>query len=75
MSELRIMEKLDEALKILKGKQPSDKWMDINDVCEYTSMSKSSIRRACADGRLKYSNTQGKFLFLKSEAERWIRNG
>ena len=75
MSELRIMEKLDEALKILKGKQPSDKWMDINDVCEYTSMSKSSIRRACADGRLKYSNTQGKFLFLKSDVEIWIQNG
>ena len=75
MSELRIMEKLDEALKILKGKQPSDKWMDINDVCEYTSMSKSSIRRACADGRLKYSNTQGKFLFKKSDVERFIKNG
>ena len=75
MSELRVMEKLDEVLQIVKGKQPSDKWMDINDVCEYTSMSKSSVRRACADSRLNYSNTQGKFLFKKSDVERWISNG
>ena len=75
MSELRVMEKLDEVLQIVKGKQPSDKWMDINDVCEYTSLSKSSIRRACADSRLPYSNSQGKFLFKKSTVERFIKNG
>ena len=75
MQELRVLEKLDEVLQMLKGKKPSDKWMDLNDVCEYTSMSKSSVRRACADSRLNYSNTQGKFLFKKSDVERWISNG
>ena len=75
MSELRVLEKLDEVLQIVKGKQPSDKWMDINDVVEYTSMSKSSVRRACADGRLKFIDSQGKHLFRRSSVEAWLSNG
>ena len=70
--EIRILEKLDNILNLLKGKQTPDGYLDITGVENYSSMSKSSIRRACADGRLKYSNTQGKFLIKKSDAERWI---
>ena len=73
--ELRVVEKLNEILSLLKGKQPVDGWMDINDVCDYSSMSKSSVRRSCADGRLKYSDQHGKFLFRKSDVESWIQNG
>ena len=65
----------DEILAMLKGKAPKDGWMDINQVSEYSSMSKTSIRRACADGRLKYSDSHGKFLFKRSDVERWISNG
>ena len=75
MQELRVLEKLDEVLQMLKGKKPSDKWMDLNDVCEYTSMSKSSVRRACADSRLKFVDSQGKHLFKKSSVESWLQNG
>ena len=75
MSELRVIEKLDEVLQMLKGKQPSDKWMDLNDVVDYSSMSRSSIFRSCKEGRLKYSGSHGKFLFRKSDVERWIKNG
>jgi len=38
-------------------------------------MSKSAIRRACAEGRLKYNNSQGKHLFKKSAVESWLSNG
>ena len=73
--EIRILEKLDNILKILQGKMPKDGWMDIKQVAEYSSMSRSSIRRSCADGRLKYSDKHGKYLFLRSEVLRWIKNG
>ena len=73
--EFRIIEKLDHILKLLKGEQVEDGYMDINGVAKYSAMSKSAVRRACAEGRLKYNNSQGKHLFLKSSVERWLQNG
>ena len=73
--EYRILEKLDNILNLLKGKQVQDGYLDINGVAKYTSMSKSAIRKACSEGRLKYNDTQGKHLFLKSSVERWLNNG
>ena len=73
--EIRILEKLDNILKLLKGEQVQDGFMDINGVVKYSAMSKSAVRRACQEGKLKYSDTQGKHLFLKSNVEFWIQNG
>ena len=73
--EIRIIEKLDHILKLLKGEQVQDGYLDINGVAKYTSCSKSTIRRACAEGRLKYNNSQGKHLFRISSVEAWLSNG
>ena len=73
--EIRILEKLDNILKLLKGEQVQDGYLDINGVAKYSSMSKSAVRRACAEGRLKYNNSQGKHLFKKSAVESWLQNG
>ena len=73
--EIRILEKLDHILKLLKGEQVQDGYLDINGVAKYTSCSKSTIRRACAEGRLKYNDSQGKHLYLKSSVEAWLSNG
>jgi len=73
--ELRILEKLDNILQLLQNKIPKDNYMDIKQVAEYSSLSRSSIRRSCQEGRLKYSDKHGKFLFLKSDVESWITNG
>tara|TARA_B100001971_G_scaffold174674_1_gene168094 strand:+ start:114 stop:338 length:225 start_codon:yes stop_codon:yes gene_type:complete len=73
--ELRILEKLDNILRILQNKIPKDNYMDIGQVAEYSAMSRSSIRRSCSLGTLKYSDKHGKHLFLKSDVERWIKNG
>ena len=70
--EIRILEKLDNILNLLKGKQVQDGYLDINGVAEYTSMSKSAIRKACADGRLKYNASQGKHLYKKSDVEMFL---
>ena len=73
--EYRILEKLDNILNLLKGKQVQDGYLDINGVASYSAMSKSAIRRACAEGRLKYNDSQGKHLFKKSSVESWLQNG
>ena len=73
--EVRIVELLKEIKDIVLGKQPKDGWMDIKQVADYSSMSRSSIFRSCKEGRLKYSDSHGKYLFLKSDVERWIQNG
>ena len=70
--EIRILELLKEIKSIVLGKQPKDGWMDINQVIEYSSLSRSSIFRSCKDRRLKYSGSHGKFLFRKSDVESWI---
>jgi hypothetical protein len=73
--EIRILEKLDNILKLLKGEQIEDGYMDINGVAKYSSMGKTAIRNACKDGRLKYFDSQGKHLFRKSDIESWLQNG
>ena len=75
MENFRIVELLKEIKALVLGKQPVDGWMDISQVSEYSSMSRSSIRRSCQDGRLKYSDKHGKYLFRKSDVEDWISNG
>ena len=72
--EIRILEKLDNILKLLKGEQVQDGFMDINGVVKYSAMSKSAIRNACRLGLLKYNNSQGKHLFKKSSVETWLNN-
>ena len=72
MESYRIVELLKEIKAIVLGKQPEGGWMDISQVCEYSSMSRSSVRRSCQNGRLKYSDKHGKFLFRKSDVERWL---
>jgi len=73
--ELRIIEKLDYILKLLKGESVEDGFMDINGVAKYSAMSKSAVRKACSDGKLKYNASQGKHLFRKSAVESWLQNG
>ena len=70
--EIRILEKLDNILKLLKGEQVQDGFMDINGVVKYSAMSKSAVRRACAEGRLKYNSSQGKHLYRKSDVEMFL---
>ena len=43
----------------------SNKWLTIKDVCEYTSLSKTTIHRSITTGALKVSKKTGKNLFKK----------
>ena len=50
----------------------NEKWLNINAVCSYSSLSPSTIRRAVYKGALKASRITGKMLFKTSEVDRWL---
>ena len=74
MSEYALIEKLDEIRDIVKSKV-SDRWINIGEVCEYSGLSNSTIRRAINKGVLKASQSTGKLLFKMSDVDRWLQNG
>ena len=69
--ENRIMEMLEE-LKSLVITNHHNKWMNINEICNYTSVSESTIRRAVRRGKLKASTSTGRLLFKKSNVDKWL---
>ena len=72
MTEYRIMEMLKDIKGLILGKEKIDKWLDISEASKYTSLSKATLRRNVASGKLKASNKLGKTLFKKSELEAWL---
>ena len=50
----------------------SNRYLDINKVSDFTSLSVSTIRRAVQKGELKCSRKLGKLLFQESDVRRWL---
>ena len=65
-----LLEKLDEIKSILTGRT-NDKWLKTNEVCKYSSISDSTIRRAVRRGTLKASTSTGRLLLKKSNVDKW----
>ena len=70
--EIRIIEMLNEMKDMIEGKV-SDKWLNIQDVCDYVKLSDSTVRRAIRKGSLKASHSTGKLLFKVSSVDRWLK--
>ena len=68
------VELLEQIRDLILGKI-SNRWMNIKEVSNYTSVSQSTIRRAVQKGVLKVSTTTGKLLFKLSDVDRWLNNG
>ena len=47
--------------------------MTIKDVCEYSTLSMSTVRRAFKTKELKYISSGGKYLFTKKSVDSWLR--
>ena len=62
----RIEEKIDQKLLI--------RYLDISKVCQMTSISDSTIRRAIRKGVLKCSKKTGKLLFQEKDIMRWLND-
>ena len=71
--EYQMKDVLDELKTIVQDKS-KNRWMDINEVVFYSSLSLSTIRRAVARGTLKASRATGKLLFKTEWVDRWLGN-
>ena len=71
MTEIRIIEILSEIKDKLNNKL-THSWVNIKQVCNYTGLSESTIRRAIRKGVLKVSTSTGKLLFKVSDVDRWL---
>ena len=69
-----ILEKLDEILNLLKGKETKG-WIDIRDASFYAGVSINTLRRNIKSGSLKSSSYRGKILFRTADLDRWLSNG
>ena len=66
-----IIDKLYQIEKILDGKQPP-RLMLIYDVCEYSRLSKSTVRRAVDSEELKHGKRKGRLIFRKQDVDNWL---
>ena len=69
--EYQIRDVLDELKTIVQDKS-KNRWMDINEVVFYSSLSLSTIRRAATRGSLKVSRVTGKLLFKTEWVDAWL---
>jgi len=67
----RIIEQLDRIEKKLDGKY-TNRYLNIRQVSDLTSVSTSTIRRAIQRGDLKCIKKLGKLLFLEKAVRRWL---
>jgi len=72
MTEFAVIEKLDELHKLIINGRAHDKWVNLQDVSAYSSLSESTIRRAVRTGALKASHATGKLLFKISDIDKWL---
>ena len=66
-----IINKLNEILDYIKDSSNKG-YMDINEVCHYSSLSKSTIRRNVTDGKLTANYKTGKLLFKVDDVDSWL---
>ena len=69
--EIRTIELLNEIKSLILGKI-NERWLTIKEVCQYSSVSESTVRRAIKKGVLKASSSTGKLLFKVSSVDRWL---
>ena len=69
--EYQMKDVLDELKTIVQDKS-KNRWMDINEVVFYSSLSLSTIRRGVTRGSLKASRVTGKLLFKKEWVDAWL---
>lgn len=71
MYAIKILEKLDSIEKKLSNRL-NDKWLNIKQVCECTTLSESTIRREIQKGKLKVSRRVGRLLFNTNDIKKWL---
>ncbi|WP_298594534.1 helix-turn-helix domain-containing protein [uncultured Mitsuokella sp.] len=55
--------------------QTEEKWVNLEDVAEYLSVSKDTVRVWMKDGKLPMNKAGKRYKFKLSEVDNWLRNG
>lgn len=71
MKNHTVFEELTDIKRIIEGKT-GNQWLNIDEACNYTSLSQSTIRRAIKRGELKVSRRTGRLLFKLNDIDRWL---
>ena len=71
MQDLALIDKLDEIRNLIRS-DLRDQWLSIRQVCQYSNLSESTIRRAIKKGTLKVSRKTGKNLFRISWVDSFL---
>ena len=69
--EFKILKQLDRIERTLAGNY-KNKYLNIRQVSDLTSVSPSTIRRAIKRGELKCIKKLGKLLFLEKDVRNWL---
>lgn len=69
--QITILEELREIKALIRNKV-TDRWMNLKELSNYTSLSESSLRRYVNKGVLKVSRKTGKLLFNIEDVKRWL---
>jgi excisionase family DNA binding protein len=67
----QLKNQLDRIEEVLVRKN-ENQFLDITEAARFSSLSKSTLRRAIARGELKYNKKVGKLLFKRSDIEKWL---
>ena len=70
------MNRINDLLDLIENKITNSygRWLGIKDVCRWTSLSESTIRRAVKRGSLKVSRKTGKLLFNINDVKKWFND-
>jgi len=68
----QIKQELIETRRLIESHGMSDKWMDMKEATEYSSLSASTLRRNMDRGTLKGSRKSGKTLFKRSFLDQFL---
>ncbi|MBC8403522.1 MAG: helix-turn-helix domain-containing protein [Candidatus Marinimicrobia bacterium] len=71
VQDLAVLEKLDEVKNLIRN-DVRDRWLNMTQVCQYTNLSESTIRRAINRGILRVSRKTGKNLFRISWVDSFL---
>jgi len=68
------IDRVNDILELIEDKISNTygRWLGIKDICKYTSLSESTIRRLVIKGELKVSRKTGKLLFNIEDVKKWL---
>ena len=71
--DYQIIDRLNAIQDLIKNESQKS-WWTLKDVCQYTQLSQSTIRRAILKGKLRVSKQTGKNLFKQSWIDKFLES-